>query len=67
MTQDVCQLTFIEAVLPPVLGPVMITALTSGLTQMSMGTGGGSACEASFPCRAPKFLSKDPEQHIASK
>ena len=32
--------TLSVAVLPPVLGPVMMTLRSSGLTQMLMGTGG---------------------------
>lgn len=35
--------TLIVAVLPPVLGPVMMSALVPGGTHMSTGTGGGTA------------------------
>lgn len=40
-------MTLSEAVLPPVLGPVMMTARTPGFTQMSIGTGGFVASSAS--------------------
>ena len=39
--------TLSVAVLPPVLGPVMVTTLVSGFTQTSIGTGSGAR-----PCRA---------------
>lgn len=57
----VCCYTFSAAVLPPVLGPVMMTQRVSGDTHTSIGTGGeGLSSLSSPPSPGPAPLLLDP-------
>ena len=51
--------TLSAAVLPPVLGPVMMTQRVPGATHTSIGTGGEGLSSASLPAAAPASLLLD--------